>query len=194
MRTRGFIGLLLRWLGVMGTLVALAGGWGCARTPASAIALSAQVREGVTRMQADTERLASSLADTQRAALDEAWEADYARVEAMYLEETSADVGALSMEQRAEVAALASAVRERTLAAITDKERELIDATRANTHSVLVLHDALTAHLLSLRSAQRFRENALMRLDALTGWDIAPALVDLEQAIAQFEDDAQGRD
>lgn len=194
MRTRGFFGVLLRWLCVMGTLVALASGSGCARTPASAIALTAQVREGVTRMQADTERLASALADTQRAALDEAWEADYAHVEAMYVEQAGADASALTVQQRAEVAALAAEARERTLAAISEKERELIDATRANSQSVLVLHDALTAHLLSLRSAQRFRDSALARLDALTGWDIAPALLDLEQSIAQFEDDAQGRD
>ena len=190
MKRKRWVGVVLLWLCALASL----GVFGCARTPASAIALSGQVAQGVRHMQADTERVIAALADTQRAALDDAWEATYASAERRFRESEGIGAAELTLAQRTAVAAIAAATRERALGEIATKQAELVDASRANAGAVLAMHDAVTAHLFSIRSAQHTREEVVTLLDSMTGLDIAPALADLSQMIAALEEDTQGRE
>ncbi|HUG13236.1 MAG TPA: hypothetical protein VMM36_19620 [Opitutaceae bacterium] len=146
---------------------------GCTTIPKNGALLSARLSEGIQRNQAETEKIITALAATQRAILDEEWDGLYVKVETAYLEKNGiSDSASLTQDQRSTLAANMSQVWEDLSGAIDAKEAELIAQSRENTVQLVAMNESVQMYLLSVEKLDASRAAIAQRVSAITGLDL----------------------
>jgi len=146
---------------------------GCTTIPKNGALLSAKLTEGIQRNQAETEKIITALAATQRAILDEQWDDLYVKVESAYLEKNGiGDSASLTQDQRSTLAANMSKVWEDLSGAIDAKEAELIAQSRENTAQLIAMNESVQMYLLSVEKLDVTRTAIAGRVSAITGLDL----------------------
>ncbi|WP_299834046.1 hypothetical protein [uncultured Tenacibaculum sp.] len=124
----------------------------CATIPKNASVLSASVTQGIERLQTENEKIIKSLADVERAILDESWEDIYNTFESKYRTKYNIASGTiLTKNQTIDIATGAAAVREDLLKAISDKENALVLKSKENSQKVISINQEIQNYLLSLK-------------------------------------------
>ncbi|MCK8600106.1 hypothetical protein [Desulfoferrobacter suflitae] len=157
---------------------------GCARVPKNAALLSSSVNGGITRLQAENEKVIRALGDVERGILDEKWEDIYRSAEKKYRSEmviTSSEC--LTEEQRLDITTIAAAAREEILAQIAAKEEELINDSRKNAQLVIGMNSKVQAYLLSLERLDASRHEISDLFNEITGVDPSLIVGTVEKAL-----------
>jgi hypothetical protein len=146
---------------------------GCASVPPGAATLAEQLGTGLQRNQAEVEKITHLFADTERAVLDEKWDALYADTEKRYLAKRGlASAGAMKLEDRRRVAAIAAAAREKLLSEIALIESNFVAASQKNTKQLTDITVEIQKYLLSLQKLDESRAKATELIQGIGGLDL----------------------
>lgn len=147
---------------------------GCASIPKGSSYVSLKVTEGIQRIQTENEKIIKALADTERAILDEKWDDIYAKTEKKYMEKYKiSDPSQFTHDDRRKIAANAALARETILKEIAKKENELIEKSRSNSDTVIMMNDEVVRYLNSLENIKETRNRINNMFDKFTGIDIS---------------------
>ncbi|MEM5511853.1 hypothetical protein WNY79_03010 [Pseudoalteromonas sp. AS84] len=147
---------------------------GCNNVPEHGAMLNEKVSEGISKNQVEVEGIINALADVERAILDQKWDEIYGKVESKYiLKHSVAAAASLTQPQRRAIAANASQTYFNLLDKISEKEQELISATRANSNTIKSINNEVTQYLLSVEELEAAKSNITSKLSELTGYNLS---------------------
>ena len=144
---------------------------GCYSIPKNS-SLVGEVDGAIVVMQEENDKLIKALGDIQRVILDDKFEQIYANVESKYRKKNSIANGtSLTSEQNLDVTANVIAVRDKILAEISGKEKQLYDQSHANFNKLRTINAAVKEYLDSIQSLKEARSEASKKLGEIAGID-----------------------
>lgn len=146
---------------------------GCSSIPENGAILNQKVSDGISKNQAETEKIIKALADVERAILDREWDSIYVKIETAYLTKYAiADAASLTQNQRKAIAANAAKTYYDLLDKIAVVETRLVSQTQANSETIIEINDEVTKFLLSTETLDQASNKVKGKLSEIVGIDV----------------------
>jgi hypothetical protein len=132
----------------------------CASIPKNSSILSSKVTEGIQKIQTENEKVIKAFADTERLILDTKWNDMYLQIEKQYMNKNNiSDQTKFTHDDRRKIAANAAMTRENILNEIQQVENDLINKSRKNTDTVIMMNAEVIKYLTSLEDISVTQNN-----------------------------------